>query len=92
MLQEDGHMKNTVALLSGTFRCLYLMYSKVAWVLASPDRIFDRVVECRNFFNYFTEKRLHYGEFPSNFKYSRNTRKKHFHFQYSYKWYTARTA
>ena len=59
------------------------MYSKVAWVLASPDRIF---VECR-MQKIFPEKRLRYGEFPSNFKYSRNTRKKHFHFQYSYKWY-----
>ena len=29
MLQEDGHIKNTVVLISGHIQCLHLMYTEV---------------------------------------------------------------
>ena len=35
MLQEIGHIKNTVPLIFRHFQCLHLMYSEVAWVLVS---------------------------------------------------------
>ena len=37
MLQEAGHIKNTVALIFWHSQCLHLMNSEVAWVLVSPD-------------------------------------------------------
>ena len=33
MLQEAGHIKNTVVLILWHIQCLHLMYSEVAWVL-----------------------------------------------------------
>ena len=33
MLQEAGHIKNTVAFIFPHTHCLHLMYSEVAWVL-----------------------------------------------------------
>ena len=35
MLQEAGHIKNTVALIFWHSQCLHLMNSEVAWVLVS---------------------------------------------------------
>ena len=35
MLQEAGHIKNTVALILRHIQCLHLMYSEVAWVIVS---------------------------------------------------------
>ena len=35
MLQEAGHIKNTVIKIFGHIQCLHLMYSEVTWVLAS---------------------------------------------------------
>ena len=35
MLQEAGHIKNTVVLILRHIQCLHLMYSEVAWVLVS---------------------------------------------------------
>ena len=35
MLQEAGHIKNTVVLILWHIQCLHLMYSEVAWVLVS---------------------------------------------------------
>ena len=35
MFQEAGHIKNTVVLIFWHIQCLYLMNSKVAWVLVS---------------------------------------------------------
>ena len=35
MLQEAGHIKNTVVLIFRHIQCLHLMYSEVAWVLVS---------------------------------------------------------
>ena len=35
MLQEAGHIKNTVVLISRHIQCLHLMNSEVAWVLLS---------------------------------------------------------
>ena len=33
MLQEAGHIKNTVVLIFKHIQCLHLMYSEVVWVL-----------------------------------------------------------
>ena len=47
MLQEAGHIKNTVALIFRHIQCLHLMNSEIAWVLESlepqvqPQIIFD---------------------------------------------------
>ena len=47
MLQEAGHIKNTVVLIFRHIQCLHLMYSEVAWVLVSwgtqmqPQKILD---------------------------------------------------
>ena len=35
MLQEAGHIKNTVVFMFQYIQCLYLMYYEVAWVLVS---------------------------------------------------------
>ena len=35
MLQEVGHMKNTVFLILRHTQCLHLIYSEVAWILIS---------------------------------------------------------
>ena len=35
MLQEAGHIKNTVVLIFWHIQSLHLMYSEVAWVLVS---------------------------------------------------------
>ena len=35
MLQEAGHIKNTVVLILRYIQCLHLMNSEVAWVLVS---------------------------------------------------------
>ena len=35
MLQEAGHINDTVVLISPHIQCLYLMYSEVAWVPVS---------------------------------------------------------
>ena len=35
MLQEAGHIKNTVVLIFRDIQCLHLMNSEVAWVLVS---------------------------------------------------------
>ena len=35
MLQEAGHIKNTVVLIFRHIQCLHLMNSEVAWVLVS---------------------------------------------------------
>ena len=35
MFQEAGHIKNIVVLIFQHIQCLHLMYSEVAWVLAS---------------------------------------------------------
>ena len=35
MLQEAGHIKNTVVLIFRHIQCLLLMYAEVAWVLVS---------------------------------------------------------
>ena len=35
MLQEAGHIKNTVVLIFRHIQCLHLMYSEVAWILVS---------------------------------------------------------
>ena len=35
MLQEVGHIKNTVAFIFRHIQCLHSMYSEVAWVLLS---------------------------------------------------------
>ena len=35
MLQEAGHIKNTVVLIFWHIQCLHLMNSEVAWVLLS---------------------------------------------------------
>ena len=35
MLQEAGHIKNTVVLIIRHIQCLHLMKSEVAWVLVS---------------------------------------------------------
>ena len=35
MVQEAGHIKNTVILIFQHIQCLHLMYSEVAWVLLS---------------------------------------------------------
>ena len=35
MLQESGHIKNTVVLIFGHIHCLHLRNSEVAWVLVS---------------------------------------------------------
>ena len=47
MLQEAGHIKNTVVLIFRYIQCLHSMNSEVAWVLVSsgtqvqPQIIFD---------------------------------------------------
>ena len=47
MLQEAGHIKNTVALIFRHIQCLHSMNSEIAWVLESlepqvqPQIIFD---------------------------------------------------
>ena len=35
MIQETGHIKNTVALIFQHIQCLHLTNSEVAWVLAT---------------------------------------------------------
>ena len=35
MLQEAGHIKNTVVFIFRHIQCLHLVYSEVAWVLVS---------------------------------------------------------
>ena len=35
MLQEAGHIKNTVVLIFQYIQCLHLMDSEVAWILVS---------------------------------------------------------
>ena len=35
MLQDAGHINNTVVLIFRHIQCLYLMYSEVAWTLES---------------------------------------------------------
>ena len=37
MLEEAGHIKNTVVLIFQNIQCLHLMYSEVAWVLVSLE-------------------------------------------------------
>ena len=37
MLQEAGHIKNTVVLIFQFIQCLHLMNSEVAWVLVSSE-------------------------------------------------------
>ena len=37
MIQEAGHIKNTVASIFRHIQCLHLMYSEVALVLVSPE-------------------------------------------------------
>ena len=37
MLQEAGHIKNTVVLLIRHIQCLHLMNSEVSWVLVSSE-------------------------------------------------------
>ena len=49
MLQEAGHIKNTVVLIFWHIQCLHLMNSEIVWVLVSsgiqvqPQIIFDPV-------------------------------------------------
>ena len=35
MLQEAGHIKNTVAIIFRHIQCLHLMWSEIVWVLVS---------------------------------------------------------
>ena len=35
VLEEAGHIKNTVVFIFRHIQCLHLMYSEVAWVLVS---------------------------------------------------------
>ena len=37
MLQEAGHIKNTVVLIFWHIQCLHLMNSEVAWVVVSLE-------------------------------------------------------
>ena len=41
MLQEAGHIKNTVALIFQHMNCLHLMYCEVAWILESSGTQFS---------------------------------------------------
>ena len=39
ILQEAGHIKNTVVLIFQYFQCLHLVNSEVAWVLISSAQL-----------------------------------------------------
>ena len=55
MLQEAGHIKNTVVLVFWHIQCLHLLYSGVAWVLiSSGTQVQPRIIiDLDNFLHIF---------------------------------------